>query len=56
MANDAGEGELKAQSLTERAYGELEELIVTLQLEPGAVLSESTLAERLGIGRTPIRE
>ena len=55
-ATDAGEGELKAQSLTERAYGELEELIVTLQLEPSAVLSESTLAKRLGIGRTPIRE
>lgn len=59
MANNAthaGEDVPKAQSLTERAYGELEELIVTLQLEPGAVLSESALAERLGIGRTPIRE
>lgn len=44
------------QSLTERAYALLEELIVTLQLEPGSVLSESALVERLGIGRTPIRE
>lgn len=43
-------------SLTERAYGELEELIVTLQLEPGAVLSEAALATQLNIGRTPIRE
>jgi DNA-binding GntR family transcriptional regulator len=43
-------------SLTERAYRRLEELIVTLQLEPGAVLSEAALAGRLGIGRTPVRE
>ncbi|MFQ5773050.1 MAG: GntR family transcriptional regulator [Kiloniellaceae bacterium] len=45
-----------SSSLTDRAYRELEELIVTLELEPGAVLSEAALAERLGIGRTPIRE
>jgi DNA-binding GntR family transcriptional regulator len=48
---DADEG-----SLTERAYRRLEELIATLQLEPGSVLSETTLAQRLGIGRTPVRE
>jgi DNA-binding GntR family transcriptional regulator len=44
------------ETLTDRAYTELEELIVTLQLAPGSVLSEQMLAERLGIGRTPIRE
>ncbi len=43
-------------SLTERAYKELEELIVTLRLKPGEVLSESGLAKRLNIGRTPVRE
>ena len=43
-------------SLAERAYRRLEELIVTLQLSPGAVVSEQALAERLGIGRTPLRE
>lgn len=43
-------------TLTERAYVALEELITTLQLEPGAFLSEMALAERLGFGRTPIRE
>ena len=48
--------ESEASSLTDRAYGELEERIVTLQLEPGAVLSETTLAQQLGIGRTPVRE
>ncbi len=43
-------------SLTERAYRQLEELIATLQLPPGTVLSELMLAQRLKIGRTPIRE
>lgn len=43
-------------SLTDRAYKRLEEMIVTLQLEPGSVLSESALVRELGIGRTPIRE
>lgn len=43
-------------SLTQKAYRRLEELIVTLQLPPGAVLSEAALAKQLEIGRTPIRE
>jgi DNA-binding GntR family transcriptional regulator len=43
-------------TLTDRAYRELEEMIVTLQLVPGTVLSEQTLSLRLKIGRTPIRE
>src|SRR5262245_13978251 len=43
-------------SLTDRAYRKLEEMIVTLQLAPGAVVSETALSEKLGIGRTPIRE
>ncbi len=44
------------QSLTDRAYAELEEMIVTLQLAPGAAVSEAELSGHLGIGRTPIRE
>jgi len=43
-------------SLTERAYRHLEEMIVTLQLPPGSAVSETALSQRLGIGRTPIRE
>src|SRR3977135_1097298 len=43
-------------TLTDRAYRELEEMIVTLQLAPGTVLSEQALSIRLKIGRTPIRE
>ncbi|HIA41856.1 MAG TPA: GntR family transcriptional regulator, partial [Gammaproteobacteria bacterium] len=44
------------KSLTTTAYEQLEELIVTTVLEPGANLSEATLVEQLNIGRTPIRE
>jgi DNA-binding GntR family transcriptional regulator len=48
--------EPKETSLTHLAYAHLEELIVTLKLAPGAVVSEAELSERIGIGRTPIRE
>ena len=48
--------EASADSLSGRAYKRLEEMIVTLQVEPGTVLTEARLAELLGIGRTPIRE
>ena len=44
------------ESLTELAYAHLEEMIVTLKLAPGAAVSEAELSQRLGIGRTPIRE
>ena len=44
------------ETLTDRAYRMLEELIVTLALPPETILSEQSLAARLGIGRTPIRE
>ncbi|GJL80618.1 MAG: GntR family transcriptional regulator [marine bacterium B5-7] len=44
------------ESLTEQAYKRLEEMIVTLQLEPGSIVSESDLVAGLKIGRTPIRE
>ena len=44
------------ETLTDRAYRLLEELIVTLALPPETILSEQSLAARLGIGRTPIRE
>ena len=43
-------------TLNEEAYRRLEELIVTLELAPGSVVSEAILSERLGIGTTPIRE
>jgi DNA-binding GntR family transcriptional regulator len=46
----------KAASFADRAYYAIRELIVTLELPPGAVVREPELTERLGIGRTPVRE
>ncbi len=51
-----GTAEFEDSSLADKAYRELEELIVTGQLAPKDVLSESSLADRLKIGRTPVRE
>lgn len=45
-----------AEPLAERAYRVLEEEIVTLALPPGEAVSEALLSDRLGIGRTPVRE
>jgi DNA-binding GntR family transcriptional regulator len=45
-----------ARSLSDQAYYRIRELIVSLELEPGAVVNERELMERLGLGRTPIRE
>jgi len=44
------------EHLPERAYRALEEMIATLQLAPGTVVSEAELSKQLGIGRTPVRE
>lgn len=43
-------------TLNEQAHRRLEELIVTLELAPGSVVSESILSSLIGIGTTPIRE
>nr|WP_119290041.1 GntR family transcriptional regulator [Azohydromonas sediminis] len=43
-------------SLTTQAYERIEEMIVQLELRPGAAISEAELSARLGIGRTPVRE
>jgi DNA-binding GntR family transcriptional regulator len=45
-----------ARSLSDQAYYRIRELIVTLELAPGSPVSERELMERLGLGRTPIRE
>lgn len=41
---------------SESAYETLREQIITLKLQPGAILSESALGVSLGISRTPVRE
>ncbi|WP_454618634.1 GntR family transcriptional regulator [Bradyrhizobium cenepequi] len=53
---DLERDERDQETLTDRAYRQLEELIVTLALPPATILSEQSLAAKLGIGRTPIRE
>ncbi len=45
-----------ARSLADQAYYRIRELIVTLELPPGSLVSEPELMERLGLGRTPVRE
>jgi len=46
----------EAVSLAEQAFYAIRELIVTLELPPGAVVNERELTEQLTIGRTPVRE
>lgn len=43
-------------SLADQALQKLEELVVTLELKPGSAWSEQSLADVIGIGRTPVRE
>lgn len=47
---------LQASSLADRAYLSIRDLIVSLELAPGALIDERRLVETLGIGRTPVRE
>ncbi len=44
------------ESATRRAYRMLERMIVTLELAPASVTTEGALIERIGLGRTPVRE
>lgn len=38
------------------AYDAIEQLIATLQLEPGSPVVEAEITDRTGLGRTPVRE
>jgi len=40
----------------DRAYLQIKEKIITVQMAPGSVIQEIRLIEELGLGRTPIRE
>lgn len=46
----------RSETLAQKAYDTLEEMILTLQLEPGSVVTEQALIAKTGMGRTPIRE
>jgi DNA-binding GntR family transcriptional regulator len=41
---------------SERAYARVREMVLTGELEPGAVLNQAVLARQIGISTTPLRE
>jgi DNA-binding GntR family transcriptional regulator len=45
-----------AATLAERAYMRLREEIIRAELPPGTLLRDEDLMQRMGIGRTPVRE
>lgn len=45
-----------SETLADQAYKRVEEMIVTLELAPGQLISEAELSQHLDIGRTPLRE
>jgi DNA-binding GntR family transcriptional regulator len=45
-----------SRSLSDEAYLRIRDLIVSLELVPGAIVNERELMDRLGLGRTPVRE
>ncbi len=44
------------ETLARKAYNVLEEMILTLRLQPGTVVTERELIQMTGLGRTPLRE
>jgi len=46
----------ESQSLSDEAYAQIRSLIISCELRPGSVISESDLMTQLDMGRTPIRE
>jgi DNA-binding GntR family transcriptional regulator len=51
---DRGPGE--PRSLADLAYRQIQDLLVRLEIRPGAPINEEDLCLRLGLGRTPVRE
>jgi DNA-binding GntR family transcriptional regulator len=56
MARPSSATDSSGQLLAERAYVELRDRIVKLQIEPGAPIDEDSLGQQLAMGRTPVRE
>ena len=46
----------RAESLADRAYREIRDRLVMLDIRPGSPINEDQLGASLGIGRTPVRE
>ena len=45
-----------SESLADRAYREIRDMLVMLDIAPGSPINEDQLGSTLGIGRTPVRE
>ncbi len=56
LVGDELEDESQLSALTRQAYQRLRDLIVTLRLQPGALINEAALMDELEVGRTPLRE
>ncbi|MHB1503527.1 MAG: GntR family transcriptional regulator [Acidimicrobiales bacterium] len=57
VAMDGIDGAMKPELLlADQAYMVVRDLLVTLQIAPGAVINEEVLGRSLGMGRTPVRE
>jgi DNA-binding GntR family transcriptional regulator len=46
----------RTESLADRAYREIRDRLVMLDIRPGSPINEDQLGASLGIGRTPVRE
>lgn len=55
MSHPAPAGD-SAESLADRAYREIRDRLVMLDIRPGSPINEDQLGNSLGIGRTPVRE
>lgn len=48
--------DVSEETRAQQAYRVIEEMIVTLRLPPGCRISENSISNKLGLGRTPVRE
>jgi DNA-binding GntR family transcriptional regulator len=51
VAEDSGR-----KSLADVAYESIRDWLLTLEIKPGELLNDELLAQKLGVGRTPVRE
>ncbi|MBE3000642.1 GntR family transcriptional regulator [Nocardiopsis sp. HNM0947] len=56
MITTPKELEPPSMSLADRAYAEIQERLIMLDIPPMAPIDDGVLSESLGIGRTPVRE
>lgn len=47
---------ITAESQAQRAYLALRDMLVRLEIAPGAPITETAMMDRIGVGRTPLRE